>query len=108
MLYNPGLVGAFSPSAMYCPVASVVLLPITIGESAVMSIVFELIGVGAPPEETEVPSISLFASTNMLTCQYQTLSPQAGTLPDLLLKFQWISPLNSHARDNKLQLPPLA
>jgi hypothetical protein len=64
--------------------------------------------VGAPPEETEVPSISLFASTNMLTCQYQTPSPQAGTLPDLLLKFQWISPLNSHARDNKLQLPPLA
>ena len=45
------LVGAFNPSAVYFPIASVVLLEIVIGESAVNVIVLELIG-GAP--ETDV------------------------------------------------------
>jgi hypothetical protein len=50
MSYDPVLVGAFKPSALYFPVASVVLLPIDIGDSAVITMVFELIG-GAPDTE---------------------------------------------------------
>jgi hypothetical protein len=41
MSYDPALVGAFNPSAMYFPVVSVVLLGIAIGESPVITIVFE-------------------------------------------------------------------
>jgi len=47
MLYVPGLVGTFNPSAMYLPVAlEVVLLVIAIAESAVIIIIiiFELSG----------------------------------------------------------------